>query len=682
MKLMLLRNGLRPFHGAAMCLVSSLLLLPGWGGRILAQLNTDAVMTVGRNALYYEDYALSIQYFNQIVSARPNLYFPYYYRAVAKYYLGDYIGATEDCNMSVERDPYIADVYRLRAVCHIRTENYGLAAQDYERLVGMLGFKDRDVWYNLVLCKSRLGRNGEADRLLDSMAVAWPDYARVYMLKAQTALARNDTLSADSLLRHTVALDSVDVDAISALALLCLQKDNSREAEEWYSKAIGLAPRRTQFYVNRALARYRQMDLRGAMADYNAALEINPNNYLAHYNRALLCMQVAENNLAIEDFDFVLARHPDDRLALYNRAILAQQTGDFHRAVKDYTTIIGEFPDFAAAYVNRAYCYRKVGDKRRSDADDRKVMQLQLDLAYTHKEATTPMDSVTRDKSDADIEDYDKLVTDETENVLPIYASESRGAIQNRQVEEDYQPLFAMTFFRADNGLNYSKAEQPGFMDSLNAVCKFSYPLCLSARELSVTDSQYLTIRSCRSRVEEQLKGRPADGWLHFAAAVCLSAERNYGQAMEHLAACGKAMASSPDSLTLAVARHCLAADVRVKQSDLTARDGGQSAADDANLKYAGAINDLTAALGLDTNCAILYYNRATLYARSRDYARAVSDYTVALRLNPQLAEAYYNRGLVYIYTEKQQSGLADLSKAGELGLFTSYSLIKHYMKK
>ncbi len=679
---MLLRNGLRPFTGAVMRLLLFLLLLLQGGGEICAQLNTDAVMTVGRNALYYEDYALSIQYFNQIVSARPNLYFPYYYRAVAKYYLGDYMGAAEDCNLSVERDPYIADVYRLRAICHIRTDNYESAAQDYEHLIKMLSFKDRDVWYNLVLCKSQLGKNDEADHLLDSMAVVWPDYARIYMLKAQVAMTRNDTLSADSLLRHTVALDTVDVDAISALALLCLQKDKSSEAESWYSKAIGLAPRQTQFYVNRALARYRQTDLRGAMTDYNAALEINPNNYLAHYNRALLCMQVAENNLAIEDLDFVLARHPNDRLALYNRAILAQQTGDFHRAVKDYTTIIKEFPGFSGAYVNRAYCYRMLGDRRRSDVDDRKAMQLQLDFAYTHKEATTPMDSVTRDKSDVDIEDYDKLVTDETENVMPVYASESRGAIQNKQVEEDYQPLFAMTFFRADNGLNYSQAEQPAFMDTLNNVCNFNYPLCLSARELSVTDSQYLTIRNYRNKVEEQLKERPSDGWLHLAAAVCLSAERNYGQTLERLEVCEKVLTGSLNSRELSVASHCLAAEIKAKQSDLRTQDGSPSAADDTKLRYAGAIKNLTAALEIDANCALLYYNRATLYAKSREYSRALSDYTEALRLNPLLAEAYYNRGLVYIYMEQQQSGLADLSKAGELGLFTSYSLIKHYMKK
>ena len=35
---------------------------------MFAQINTDRVLTIGRNALYFEDYVLSIQYFNQDIS--------------------------------------------------------------------------------------------------------------------------------------------------------------------------------------------------------------------------------------------------------------------------------------------------------------------------------------------------------------------------------------------------------------------------------------------------------------------------------------------------------------------------------------------------------------------------------------------------------------------------------------
>jgi len=35
-----------------------------------AQFNTDRLLTIGRSALYYEDYVLSIQYFNQVIKVK------------------------------------------------------------------------------------------------------------------------------------------------------------------------------------------------------------------------------------------------------------------------------------------------------------------------------------------------------------------------------------------------------------------------------------------------------------------------------------------------------------------------------------------------------------------------------------------------------------------------------------
>ena len=41
--------------------------------QVNAQLNTARVMEIGRNALYFEDYVLSIQYFNRVIEAKPFL---------------------------------------------------------------------------------------------------------------------------------------------------------------------------------------------------------------------------------------------------------------------------------------------------------------------------------------------------------------------------------------------------------------------------------------------------------------------------------------------------------------------------------------------------------------------------------------------------------------------------------
>ncbi|MDO4951939.1 MAG: hypothetical protein Q4E49_07750, partial [Bacteroidales bacterium] len=123
-----------------------------------AQTNVEGVIRIGQNALYYEDYVLSIQYFNQAIAAKPYLYEPYFYRAVAKYYLGDYYGAIGDCSLSIGCDPYIGEVYRLRAINYIRTDNYEAASADYTTLITKRGDRDRDVWFNAALCLNQLKR--------------------------------------------------------------------------------------------------------------------------------------------------------------------------------------------------------------------------------------------------------------------------------------------------------------------------------------------------------------------------------------------------------------------------------------------------------------------------------------------------------------------------------------------
>ena len=59
------------------------------------------------------------------------------------------------------------------------------------------------------------------------------------------------------------------------------------------------------------------------------------------------------------------------------------------------------------------------------------------------------------------------------------------------------------------------------------------------------------------------------------------------------------------------------------------------------------------------------------------DYTSAISSYSTAIQLKPDFAEAYYNRGLLYLRLGNKNLGVADLSKAGELGMLPSYNILK-----
>lgn len=74
--------------------------------------------------------------------------------------------------------------------------------------------------------------------------------------------------------------------------MLFLQRGKYKDAETDLTEAIRLSVRNAGVYINRALARYHQNNLRGAMSDYDLALDVDRNNFIGHYNRGLLRAQV------------------------------------------------------------------------------------------------------------------------------------------------------------------------------------------------------------------------------------------------------------------------------------------------------------------------------------------------------------------------------------------------------
>ena len=105
---------------------------------VSAQINTDQVTRIGRNALYFEDYVLSIQYFNQVISAKPYLAQPYFFRGIAKYNLDDFKGAEADATIAIGHNPFITDAYELRGLARQNLGNVKGAVEDYDKILSML----------------------------------------------------------------------------------------------------------------------------------------------------------------------------------------------------------------------------------------------------------------------------------------------------------------------------------------------------------------------------------------------------------------------------------------------------------------------------------------------------------------------------------------------------------------
>ena len=94
---------------------------------------------------------------------------------------------------------------------------------------------------------------------------------------------------------------------------------------------------------------------------------------------------------------------------------------------------------------------------------------------------------------------------------------------------------------------------------------------------------------------------------------------------------------------------------------------------------YSDAIADIKAALAILPDVPYLYFDLGNLECLSSRFIEALEDYDMAIKLYPNMGDAYYNRGLVLIYLKDKEKGCIDLSRAGELGVTDSYSVISKY---
>lgn len=638
-----------------------------------AQFNVDRLILSGRIALSYEDYVLAIQHFNRAILSKPYLYEPWYYRGIAKFYLDDFVGAESDCTEAIRLNPYVTDIYSLRGLCLIRENRFEDAIADYDRAL-----KDnpssQNLWFNRMLCRVELKDYEHAQLDLDTIISKWSDFSRAYSVKASVYLTQKDTTQAVIWLDKALEKDPYVADMWMVRANISMAHQNWKEVDEQLSKAIHLKPSMVPNYVNRALARLNTNNLRGAMEDYDRAIELDPENFLARYNRGLLRIQVGDDNRAIEDFDYVLKMEPNNLMATYNRAVLLHKTGDLRGAIRDYTSVINQYPNFWWGLINRAECYRRLGMNGQAELDEFKVFQAQM----AKRVGVQPRWSreqlrQTRKKSEIDMSKYNQFVVEDEEVVEHDveYDNIYRGKVQNRKVEVDYMPAYQLSYLGYANVIKSYQV----FDEQLDAFNQKAHPqraLRLTCNPISMNELQskemFTLIDSLSIKINNSQDIQQTKNML-LERAVAYSAIQDYSDAIDDLNTC----LGIDGNMALALWHRAVC--------QMMGGEAGVSQSKEAQIITAAAMDDLNQALTLMPGNPYILFDRGNLHVAKGELQEAIDDYTRAIEANSHVAEAYYNRGLARIKAGNRDEGIADLSKAGELGLYSAYSMIKKYAK-
>lgn len=654
-----------------------------------AQYDRDVFFLRGRTALQDGKYALAIENFNILARLDTADYWNFFFRGIAKYNLGDIRGARQDFDRSVRINPVFTNGYHYRAITESRQGDYDTALKDLERAIelrpGFTGlYYSRGVTYFLAR------RFDAAVEDFDRFIRKDPSEPGAYLNRGAAHLFLQDTTKALKDYNRAIELDRFEPESYIRRGHLYAAQNRYGDALADMNRAIEIDSTNTLAYFNRALLYYETKDYNASMADLNRVLKDEPGNALTLYNRSLINAQMGDFSSALEDIDRVININPGNVLAYFNRASFFAEMGRWQDALADYNKAIELYPDFAKAYMNRAYVENMLGLTRASKADYQTAKRKVAEYRSKSERGEASFADTTRKYSSLLALDADFAKKDFDDELL-----------QHRDIDIRLKPLYK--FRLARRGENSGAALSRRYENPLIEHFEASVPV-----DVVVSNSDTLRgIQFARS-LGSILSGDRAEGAgktslglseVSFLKGIYDVQNKQYSSALQHFDNAVR-QAADPDEAdrysrfyrafylmnrgVLKAEMIDFIASMESQVQTLTLDDQGATRARlsdrvDRSYDYSEALSDMKEALEILPDIPYLHFNLGNLYCLSSQLVSAIESYDQAIRLYPYMGDAYYNRGLVLIYLKDKEKGCIDLSRAGELGVGESYSVISKY---
>jgi tetratricopeptide (TPR) repeat protein len=674
-------------------------------------------LAIGKNALYFEDYVLSIQYFNQVIKAKPYLAEPYFFRALAKFSLDDFKGAETDLSLCLERNPFLWYAYQYRGAARQGLGNFAGAIDDYNK---GLEFRpeDKQMLVNKSIGYVLMKEYDAALSTLNLLLQLQPKYTQAFLVRGSVYAEQGDTIMALGDYNKAIELDKYYPVSYAQRAMIYFQQEKYADALKDFDEAIRLETRNIGFHINRGLAKYYLNDLRGAMADYDIVINLDPQNGIAHFNRGLLRATVGNGYGAIEDFNEVIKQEPDNYMAIYNHAILSEEASQYREAIADLDIVLTEYPNYVPGYYFRSEIKKKMNDLKGADTDYWFAYNLEKNLQkqreqgkiITGKEVLDAEpekeseNTKTREKSDKNIAKFNRMVVyDKEEESKSKYNNEIRGRVQDRQVKVDMKPQFVITYYERMESIDQSISRFDKMIADYNKKTILNLQLKIVDNEAPLTDDQAAYHFQSIDDYSLILDRNPGNTDAYFGRAVDYMVLQDLSEAIDDysrvinlepsftMAYFNRAVVrykqmeindfrGENESLTLnfqnSPARNIVKGTSPYAQSVVVAPN---KEIDDTKriYEYDLILRDYETVITLNPEFVYAYFNRGNLLFVRKDYRSAITDYDRAIERNPDFGEAYFNRGLSRLSLGDTERGIADLSKAGELGIIDAYSIIK-----
>ena len=345
---------------------------------------------------------------------------------------------------------------------------------------------------------------------------------------------------------------------------------------------------------------------------------------------------------ALRDYDEVIRLVPQHFVAHYNRALLRSFVGDDNRAIKDFDFVLDKDPNNTLAAYNRALLSERVGNFAQAIKDYTRLIRVYPRFWAGYAARAQNYRKIGNTKA---------ALADETcvqrAQLDFFFSQQKRSPIKKVKTRsehelEQYQQL----------------VEEPE--DNLRVR--------LTATAGRIQNKKVERVFLPMFRVTSSLPSSVGYQSILFLPVSSILKSHN-------------AVISAEDSVTivpLAQLNQWLSSKNPEQIAILLAQEA--STLVESNPELALAL--LHRIETLQPQSAMNYYNKGCVFAAQGKLSDAEIAFSQAISLDDHMGEAYFNRAVVALLQNNNIKAIADLSKAGELGLYRAYNLIKQAQKQ
>ncbi|MCD8319012.1 MAG: tetratricopeptide repeat protein, partial [Paraprevotella sp.] len=263
----------------------------------------------------------------------------------------------------------------------------------------------------------------------------------------------------------------------------------------------------------------------------------------------------------------------------------------------------------------------------------------------------------------------------------PTYESAYRGKVQNRHTELRPEPSLFLTYYTDKD--DFQRKIFNADLEKLNRCGVLAGQLILTTHEVALDEDRIQKHLASIQTLTGQIARDGDNALLYFARSVDEYLVQDFETALSDINRSIELDSTSVLSYYMRMQIRVKNQEARSSEKSETSRpDSEKWTFDDSRSEYQAALEDCEHILSQSPDFAGCYYDKGNIYMQMNLWPEAIAAYTRAVDLNADFAEAYYNRGVAYILSGNHSAGVADLSRAGERGLYKAYNLIKRYRDK